>query len=314
MLDPDGILISTGIVNQVNPSVAFDGTNYLVVWWDGTTGQYDAHGARVSPAGAVLDPSGIRISTTGAFVPQVAFDGTNYLVVWNNDVSIAGARVSPAGTVLDPSGIPISTATGTKLAPALAFDGTNYLVTWEDNRAGSSDIYGARVSPAGTVIDPSGIAISSATNDQRAAAVAFDGTNYLVAWEDSRSGSYDIYGARVSPAGVVLDPSGIAVSTASSHQQAPSLAFDGGNYFAAWEDVRSGSSFDIYGSRVAQSGGVLDPAGILISDGPPRPRHRRLLRHHRRRLLHPHLLPRRRRAIRSLPMCGRSRAGATAGA
>jgi hypothetical protein len=41
--------------------------------------------------------------------------------------------------------------------------------------------------------------------------VAFDGTNYLVAWEDERSGSQDIYGARVTRGGVVLDPAGFLI-------------------------------------------------------------------------------------------------------
>src|SRR5207249_3978893 len=138
-------------------------------------------GTRVSPAGSVLDPNGIAISlaANNQASPAVAFDGTNYLVVWQDFpggtyFDIYGARVSPAGTVLDPAGIPISTAAGDQLSPALAFDGTNYLVAWTDPRSGSYDIYGARVSPAGTVLDPSGLAISFAAGGQGSPALAFD--------------------------------------------------------------------------------------------------------------------------------------------
>ena len=35
----------------------------------------------------------------------------------------------------------------------MAFDGANFLVVWEDERSGGSDIYGARVTPGGTVYD-----------------------------------------------------------------------------------------------------------------------------------------------------------------
>jgi len=279
VLDPSGIPISTAANGQWYPAVAFDGVNYLVVWEDfRSNGIYrDIYGARVSPSGTVLDPSGIAISTAASNqeLHSVAFDGTNYLVVWDDyrsgsNYDIYGARVSPSGSVLDPSGIPISTAAYDQGSPSVAFDGTNCLVVWSSYVAGGTqDIYGARVSPSGTVLDPSGIPISTAANSQNSPSVAFDGTNYLVVWMSYyiSTTNADLYGARVSPSGTVLDPSGIAISTAANGQWYPSVAFGGTNYLAVWMDWRNGGSLDIYGARVSPSGTVLDPSGIAISIG-----------------------------------------------
>jgi hypothetical protein len=274
ILDPAGILVTMQSNNQWNPQVAFDGTNYLVVWQDGRAGfdDSDIYGARVSNDGVILDPTGIPIFTASDWQSdlQVIFDCTNYFVVWTDGsgyIDIYGARVSTAGTVLDPTGIPISTASGYKWNPQVAFDGTKYFIVWEDYRNGNSDIYGARVSTAGTVIDPTGIAISTASYDQYSPKIVFGGNNYFVIWQDYRNGvDNDIYGTRVSTTGTVLDPSGIPISTAAYDQWNPQTVFDGTNYFVLWEDGRNGIDSDIYSARVNTTGIVLDPSGIPISN------------------------------------------------
>jgi len=276
VLDTLGIAISTAANYQWLPSVAFDDTNYLVVWHDGRSGSSDdIYGARVSQTGVVLDTTGIAISTAANYqwLPSVDFDGANYLVVWHDTRSdssrdIYGARVSQTGAVLDPAGIAISTDPNGQLCPSVASGGTNYLVVWGDGRSGSSDdIYGARVSQTGVVLDTTGMVISTSVHfyHQYYPSVAFDGINYLVVWEDYRTGLTDIYGARVSQTGAVLDPTGIAISTTANDQWLPSVAFDGANYLVVWSDERSGSSADIYGARVSQIGVVLDTLGITIS-------------------------------------------------
>jgi hypothetical protein len=269
ILDRAGIPISRAANHQDDPSIAFGGQNYLVVWMDGRPGNGGIYGARVTQGGKALDPLGIPISRAVLgyrMSPAVAFDGKNYLVVWVDlhRVGIYGARVSPSGTVLDAGGILISHVQGYAYRPAIAFDGNNYLVAWADARRHNVDIYGARVSPEGDVLDPSGIDIAISDRDRWQPTIAFDGTNYFVAWADGRAGCCSIHGARVTPDGSVLDREGIVIATRGNEQVNPTLAFDGANYLVAWADRRSGI-YDVYGARVSQAGLVLDPGGVLIS-------------------------------------------------
>ena len=161
VLDPDGILVAENA--YFAPKVAFNGTNYLVVW--GTEALF---GKRVSRDGHVLDSQPISIATTGSYDPDttVGSDGVNSLVTWSDDRSdccpIIGTRVNAHGTVLDPHGIVISNHRGEQRFPAIAFDGKNYFVAWADHAGPTRDIYGTRVSRSGRVLDPRGILISTA--------------------------------------------------------------------------------------------------------------------------------------------------------
>jgi hypothetical protein len=276
VLDPAGIVISTGIGSEKDPAIAFDGTNYMVVWQDNRSGSWDIYGVRVDRSGTVLDPDSIAIATgtDGRYEPAIASDGMNYMVAWTEEVGdsaydIHGARVSAGGILLDPEALVLSTAAGSQRNPAVTFDGTDYMVVWEDGRNGTSsyDIYGARLNVGGSLIDPEGIAISTAAGGQWNPAIAFDGTNYMVAWEDGRSGSYsyDIYSARIDLSGTVLDLGGIAVVTTRDDQRHPAISFGGTSYMLIWADGRAGS-WDTWAARVSVVGSVLDPGGVPIAN------------------------------------------------
>jgi hypothetical protein len=275
VIEVNGFLISGAANLQREPDLASDGTTSFVVWMDDrTTAPYsDIYGARVSQGGTVLDPNGILISdaSLNQQIPSVSFDGTNYIVVWQDyrsGVDIYGARVSQAAVVLDPAGIPISTASGSQNAPTVAFNGVNYLVAWQDSRNGGIlDIYGARVNTSGIVLDASGVAISSAADDQVKPSVASDGINFLITWTDGRNFRNDIYGARVDNSGNVLEPNGIAITTAEEHQENPAAVFGGLNYLVVWDDKRLSFFNDIFGARIQPSGIVLDTNAFLLSLG-----------------------------------------------
>jgi hypothetical protein len=281
--DVSGIPICTAAGPQASPAVAFNGVDFLAVWTDERDGSdFDIYGARVSTAGSVLDPSGIAISTVvgGEFYPKVAASGSNFLAVWEDDrnagsgfVDIYGDRVSGAGTVMDGGGFLVSTGSSDRHTPAVAASPTNYLVVWLDQRnlaTTGQDIYGARVTTNGGVTDAAGFAINTATNDQTTPVVAFNGTQYLVAWTDARNMAttdLDIYGALVSPSATVSPTSGFVVSTGAADEEAPATASNGSNYLVVWQDYRNSAAdgADLYGVRVSTAGEVLDPSAIAIS-------------------------------------------------
>jgi hypothetical protein len=218
---PDGTVLDSPripIVTGATPAVAFDGTNYLVVAWEYWPSRLVA--TRVTPSGAVLDTTPIVLSSSleSEPTPAVAFNGTNYLVAWVRSeeaarITIRATRVTRDGAVLDPAGLVIAGLAQWSTQHSVASDGAGYLVAWEDQRFGCCSIFGTRVGAAGNVLDPVGIPIATRGREQLRPASAFDGTNYLVAWDDNRRAPTDVYAARVTRSGRVLDPRGILLST-----------------------------------------------------------------------------------------------------
>lgn len=157
---------------------------------------------------------------------------------------------------------PIALNTGQDVilgTPGIAHDGTNFFIPWFNG----ADIYGARVSQTGTVLDTTPIAISVGLNDSVLhPAVVFNGTNFFVFWLATRSGSSELYGARITSAGTVLDPGGIQLTTGGNPLiRRPGIAFDGTNILVTWRTTGN----NIYAARITPGGVNLDaPAGFPV--------------------------------------------------
>jgi hypothetical protein len=204
-----------------------------------------------------------------------------------SNYDIYGAVVAPSGTT---SGeFPISAAPQGRDGPRIAFDGNNYLVVWNDSRNATGplwdelDIYGARVTKQGVVLDLMGIPISTAPHIQGDVDITFDGVNYFAVWLDERlSGSYmnnDIYGTRIQPDGSLLDgppdTGGIAINTATYNNTRVSVTFDGINYSVVWDSAQYATNppSGVFAARVSPGGVLVDQPssgnGISISGLPP---------------------------------------------
>jgi hypothetical protein len=269
-----------------NPSLDFDGDNYLVAWEKSVDLSHwgvDIYGRRVSADGTIIDAVDMPISHipyTCEWRPEVCFNGTRYLIGYHVDIvqqggfvcyDIYGSFVTPDFTVTDP--FDICTVLENQSNSAIASNDSDYCIIWADERYGTydQDIYGSRVDTDGNVLDPDGILISTTTNRQAFPSVAFNGSDYLTVWQDTRNGADNgIYGARVTPWGYVIDRPAIPISEAENQQLNPAIATNGSDFLIVWEDQRNGIAYasdkDIYGARVTSTGIVLDTAGILIAD------------------------------------------------
>src|SRR5262249_22114601 len=130
-LDPSGLALSSAGTSPEAPAVAFNGTDYLVVFTDYREGAWRLEGVRVSPDGTIVDgtPLSLRVfDTVSEYIqfPQVASDGDGWLVVYtvnafSSSDAIAGLRVAADGTP-DASPFPISNGHFMlEIVPRLAF-------------------------------------------------------------------------------------------------------------------------------------------------------------------------------------------------
>jgi hypothetical protein len=161
---------------------------------------------------------------------------------------------------------------GMQRYPTVAYAKNVYLVVWQEGYYGwgppaDTGIKSVRISDAGRIIDNESFIISNAQDFQEKPVIATDGEIFLVVWQDFRNGKdYDIYAARVTTEGKILDIDGIPITKALGNQCNPSAAFDGKNFVVAWMDNRDvEQSYHIRASRVNTKGIVYEPDGILVA-------------------------------------------------
>ena len=245
------------------PAVAFNGTNHLVVFSMVTavSNQGPVYAQRVSPAGDLLDgTSGFVVTIGGNYMcePSVASDGDGWLLACSTSAEgLSVARISAGGAVL---GTLELTPPGPSVpgVPGIAYGGGSYLLAWMEDREFGGRILAARVRSDGTVLDNTPIVVSSVPDTPwTPVSVAFDGTQFLVAWGRLRGADTGVHGARVGTDGELIDGpaelGGFPVNAYPGREELPVAAFDGSRFVATWPSAEG-----IFAARIGGDGTVLD--------------------------------------------------------
>jgi len=282
-----GVAVCAAANDQTLPTVVSDGQGGAVIAWSDQRGaDADIYAQRINTNGAVQwAANGVALCTaTGAQQSlTIASDGLSGGIVGWQDLragdtnpDLYARRINESGTLQwAADGEAVCTAVNAQAAPALIGDGAGgVIVSWEDHRGADADVYAQRFNGNGVpqwALD--GVALGAASGDQQAVALCPDGAGgALMAWEDRRGGSADIYAQRVSDAGAPQwAPNGVTVCSAPTDQVTPAIAFDViGGAVVAWSDARdAGNGLDIYVQHIQTDGSALWTAdGILLCNSP----------------------------------------------
>ena len=235
------------------------------------------------------DNDGFRICSASniQYNPQlVSDDDQGMIVVWQDfrnfgttDYDIYAQRaliVGNAGFVFwADNGVPVCLDSGSQEYPQIAQDGLGgAIITWEDGRDGNYQIYAQRMDGGGNALWTAGGVPVCTVSDlpvypwySRHCIVSDGFGGAVVAWEDMRNSSSDIYMQRIDSTGAaVWVEDGEPVCTASGSQLNCKIIKNGySEFIVTWQDGRGGN-YDIYAQKVDTQGQMIWPEnGVEVS-------------------------------------------------
>ena len=218
----NGVPFGVAPNNQTLPTIASDGAGgAIVAWQDTRIGNVDIYARRILSTGIPFwgDEGGTPVTTAlgSQLAPVIVGDIVNHgaFVAWrdlrngsgNSDIYVNRMN-QVGGRPWSADGVPVCTAPDDQLAPAIVHDGDlGVIVAWYDNRSGERDIYAQRVHSGAVQWAPNGIPVCTAENNQFSPSIVSDGEwGAIVAWDDGRDGSPDIYAQRIYATGSIPTP------------------------------------------------------------------------------------------------------------
>jgi flagellar hook capping protein FlgD len=294
----DGVALCTALGGQYSYAVATDGAGGAIVCWQDYRGgaTADIYARRILSTGVAqwtLNGVPLCTATDDQTEPQLVADGSGgAIVAWRDarggrgtdDIyarQITGAG-GPQGVA---NGVAVCSAANTQLRPQIVSDlAGGAVIAWGDLRSGtSSDIYAQRINAAIAPqwLPADGVALCTNPANQVVTALVSDGASGAIAvWSDYRFtfAEEDVFTRRISATGVPQGAAdGAAVCIQPGRQVGATMISDGvGGAFLAWQDLRSGTSWDIYAHRIGPSGPLEVPVaeargGLWLGPAFPNP-------------------------------------------
>ena len=230
------------------PLVAFDGTNYLLVWREFSG---DVNGQFISTSGNLVGTY-FTIGTSASSC-DLAFGDTTYFVVFvKTDGHLYGQRVGKSGSLI---GSQVQISNNQAREASLAYDSTNYLIAWVENSS-DKDIYGQFVSKTGLLVGNNFLIDGGPYFSDNPISLAFDGIRFLLAFHEAPDydSSWTLYGRFITTTGTIEETISICDSTKAPF--IPFVAFDGNNYLITWTQM----------SDMKLMGRVWTPSGVPIGE------------------------------------------------
>jgi hypothetical protein len=243
---------------QRYPAIATDGSTFLVAW-DENDGIY---AGRLSLDGTAIDGRGRRV-TTATGTPAVAYDGASYLVSVGDGSQTTMVRVDPS------SGATLATHTlcgdGMRI---VAGNGTTHIAVWANCGGIAAAFIDANGTPASGPVTIA--SLPPWMPIQNHPAVAWNGTMWLVTWEEQVGSTcptdppncppptFAIRGARLSATLTPIDTKPITISENYAVSGSIRLASDGHDFLAAWSAPGS-----VHVRRISASGEAFDDQSLF---------------------------------------------------
>jgi len=276
--NPVGSFIPVGRTG-IATSVAFDGTNYLLIWEDdhngtlnGNTG-WQVYGQFISKAGQLVGAP-FAVSSLGIWfdgMKTMTFANGRYLVTYTKLIDPAKGDESTnryvAGQLLATDGSKVEEefriSDGNGSEASVGTDGSNFIVAWREDQY-DTEVRARIIGSNGTMGTEFSLNASAYRSDNPVA-IAFDGTNYLVVWhEEVDTEKWLIYAQKVSITGALVgNPIGIATDS-TRHQLASSVACGGEQCLVTWIDMTDNANWNIYGQYLSLDG-TLAGSPIVIN-------------------------------------------------
>ncbi|MEO1267318.1 MAG: cadherin-like domain-containing protein [Myxococcota bacterium] len=203
--------------NDLAPAIAFDGTNYLVVWVEGGVAAPAGSGLaeRQGIFGTIVEPDGDLLTSAGFGVsvgdyadwgqPAATSDGSNWYVVWTDKRSSLSDPFVLRGVLVNDTDLSNIALTEVTLSdeglannptgptnPDVGSDGSGFLVVFEGTDGASSDIFYRFVSSSGALegANPTNLTSNGSTAQSRPA-VSGVSARYAVVWVKGASGALE---------------------------------------------------------------------------------------------------------------------------